>query len=182
MAPLPGFGGSSSRVDVGRRPACSSPAVAGTPSSCAGTRLTRKNSNDCSLRVGDSTPARASTKLADALALWRGLALAGTEEPFARDAAARWDELGLECMERLPLLSAGALLHAGQPDFDAYTSLAVEQLTPARTAGAPAWEGDALAMLATVAWARGEFEQALPLDNGLRAHPRRPRIARAPPR
>lgn len=37
--------------------------------------------------------------LAEALSLWRGPALAGIEEPFAREAAARWEELRVECVE-----------------------------------------------------------------------------------
>lgn len=87
----------------------------------------------------------------------------------ARGEGLHWVHAGLTAIgehrpaERLPLLSAGALFHAGQADFDACTTLAVEQLALARTTGARAWEGDALAMVATMAWARGEFEQARPL-------------------
>lgn len=50
-------------------------------------------------RLVDSAPARALPLLAEALSLWRGPALAGIEEPFAREAAARWEELRVECVE-----------------------------------------------------------------------------------
>jgi predicted ATPase len=62
--------------------------------------------------------------------------------------------------DRLPLLSAGALLHLGRAEFTEVATLAGEQLALARATGARAWEGDALALAATVAWARGEFDRA----------------------
>src|SRR3954471_5504738 len=62
--------------------------------------------------------------------------------------------------DRLPLLSAGALLHLGRAEFSEVAALAGEQLAQARATGASAWEGDALALTATVAWARGEFDRA----------------------
>jgi predicted ATPase/DNA-binding SARP family transcriptional activator/tetratricopeptide (TPR) repeat protein len=62
--------------------------------------------------------------------------------------------------DRLPLLSAGALLHLGRAEFPEVAALAGEQLVLARATGASAWEGDALALTATVAWARGEFDRA----------------------
>ncbi len=62
--------------------------------------------------------------------------------------------------DRLPLLSAGALLHLGRAEFTEVAALAGEQLALARATGARAWEGDALALTATVAWARGEFDRA----------------------
>jgi predicted ATPase/DNA-binding SARP family transcriptional activator len=62
--------------------------------------------------------------------------------------------------DRLPLLSAGALLHLGRAEFTEVGALAGEQLALARATGASAWEGDALALTATVAWARNEFDRA----------------------
>jgi hypothetical protein len=50
-------------------------------------------------RLLATSPQRASSLLAEALAEWRGPALAGVEEPFARAAAARLDELRLQCCE-----------------------------------------------------------------------------------
>jgi predicted ATPase/DNA-binding SARP family transcriptional activator len=61
---------------------------------------------------------------------------------------------------RMPLLSAGALLHLGRADFVATAHLAAEQLALARDNAHRAWEGDALAMLATIDWARGRFDRA----------------------
>jgi tetratricopeptide (TPR) repeat protein len=62
--------------------------------------------------------------------------------------------------ERLPLLSAAALLHLGRAEFEATATAATEQLDLARLTADRAWEGDALRMLATVAWARGGFDRA----------------------
>jgi predicted ATPase/DNA-binding SARP family transcriptional activator len=62
--------------------------------------------------------------------------------------------------DRLPLLSAEALLHLGRAEFTEVAASAGAQLALARAIGASAWEGDALALTATVAWARGEFDQA----------------------
>ncbi|MDT7704866.1 MAG: hypothetical protein QOG20_473 [Pseudonocardiales bacterium] len=71
------------------------------------------------------------------------------------------DAVGAEpALRRLPLLSAGALLHMGGAEFDATTELAAELLTLARSTGHRAWEGDALSMTATTAWAQGRFDQA----------------------
>jgi predicted ATPase/DNA-binding SARP family transcriptional activator len=50
-------------------------------------------------RLGATEPQRAADLLARALALWRGPALAGLENRFAREAAARWEELRAECTE-----------------------------------------------------------------------------------
>jgi tetratricopeptide (TPR) repeat protein len=61
---------------------------------------------------------------------------------------------------RIPLLSAGSLLHLGRAEFAATEELAREQIALARSELAQAWEGDALAMLATVAWARARFDRA----------------------
>ena len=57
-----------------------------------------------------TSPQQASSLLTEALAEWRGPALAGVEEPFARAAAARWDELRLQCFE----LHADAELRLGR--------------------------------------------------------------------
>ena len=62
--------------------------------------------------------------------------------------------------ERAKLLSAGALFHLGRGEFDAVEMMAAEELALARAARDRCWEGDALALLATVAWARGEFSRA----------------------
>ena len=51
-------------------------------------------------RLVAPAPGRASSLLADALALWRGPALDGVEQGFARDASGRWEELRLECLEQ----------------------------------------------------------------------------------
>ena len=61
-------------------------------------------------RLLATSPRRASSVLAEALAEWRGPALAGVEEPFARAAAARLDELRLQCFE----LHADAELRLGR--------------------------------------------------------------------
>jgi predicted ATPase len=63
-------------------------------------------------------------------------------------------------LERLPLLSAGALFHLGRGEFAAVAELTVEQLALARATTTPAWQGDVLASDATVAWARGQFDRA----------------------
>lgn len=47
----------------------------------------------------DNAPDQASRALSDALSLWQGPALAGIEQAFARDAAARLNELRLKCLE-----------------------------------------------------------------------------------
>jgi DNA-binding SARP family transcriptional activator len=57
----------------------------------------------------DESPTFASGLLAEALAQWRAPALSGVEEPFARAAAARLDELRLQCVE----LHAGVELRLG---------------------------------------------------------------------
>ncbi|MDT7611437.1 MAG: hypothetical protein QOD82_3487 [Pseudonocardiales bacterium] len=71
------------------------------------------------------------------------------------------DAVGTEpAVRRMPLLSAGALLHMGGAEFDATTELAAELLALARGTGHRAWEGDALSLTATTAWAQGRFDQA----------------------
>jgi predicted ATPase/DNA-binding SARP family transcriptional activator len=84
----------------------------------------------------------------------------------ARGEGLHWVHAGLDAIgadrphDRMPLLSAGALLHIGRSDFETTEVQAGEQLTLARKARAQAWEGNALAMLATTAWARGRFDRA----------------------
>lgn len=84
----------------------------------------------------------------------------------ARGEGLHWVHAGLDAIgpdlpeQRLPLLSAGALFHLGRADFDAVAALANEQLALAGASGAQDWAGDALAMAASVAWARGDFAQA----------------------
>lgn len=96
--------------------------------------------------------------------LWYLWDLRGTREEGLHWVHAALHAIGThQPRERLVLLSAGALLHAGRGDFAACTNLAREQLTLARAVGARDWEGDALGMVATVAWAHGEFEHARPL-------------------
>lgn len=93
--------------------------------------------------------------------LWHHWDLRGT-----RDEGLHWVHralaaVGLEHPDRrLPLLSAGALLHVGRTDLAETAGLATEQLHLARRCGERRWEGDALALLATVDWARGHFDRA----------------------
>jgi predicted ATPase/DNA-binding SARP family transcriptional activator len=83
----------------------------------------------------------------------------------ARDEGLHWIRAALAAVgpgpaQRLPLLSAGALLSLGRTDLADTERLAGEQLAAAREAGAGNWEGDALALLATVDWARGRYDRA----------------------
>ena len=52
------------------------------------------------------------------------------------------------------------MLHVGRADFAETVRLATEQLALAESGRARRWEGEALAMLATVDWARGRFDRA----------------------
>jgi predicted ATPase/DNA-binding SARP family transcriptional activator len=93
--------------------------------------------------------------------LWHLWDLRGT-----RSEGAHWVHAALRAItaegvpERLPLLSAGALFHLGRAEFAEVADLAGEQLRLARATGARRWEGDALSTAATVAWARGRFDDA----------------------
>jgi predicted ATPase/DNA-binding SARP family transcriptional activator len=84
----------------------------------------------------------------------------------ARDEGLYWVQAALEAVgpgpaaHRLPLLSAGALLSLGRAELADTERLAGEQLASARVEDSPVWEGDALALLATVDWARGRFDRA----------------------
>ena len=60
----------------------------------------------------------------------------------------------------MPLLSAGALLHVGRADLGETVRMATEQLVLSERRGARRRVGEALAMLATVDWARGRFDRA----------------------
>lgn len=62
--------------------------------------------------------------------------------------------------ERMALLSARALLHLGRGEFEDTAAAAAEQLELARAAGDRRWEGDALAMRATVAWTHGQYDRS----------------------
>jgi predicted ATPase/DNA-binding SARP family transcriptional activator len=93
--------------------------------------------------------------------LWHYWDLRGT-----RDEGLHWVHTALAAVgpdrpdQRMPLLSAGALLHVGRADLAQTVRLASEQLALAEPGRARRWEGDALAMLATVDWARGRFDRA----------------------
>jgi predicted ATPase/DNA-binding SARP family transcriptional activator len=84
----------------------------------------------------------------------------------ARDEGLHWVHTALAAVgpgrpdQRVPLLSAGALLHVGRAELVETVRLATEQLALSQPRGARRWEGDALAMLATVDWARGRFDRA----------------------
>ncbi|MBO0876002.1 MAG: winged helix-turn-helix domain-containing protein, partial [Pseudonocardia sp.] len=84
----------------------------------------------------------------------------------AREEGLRWLHAALTMVDaeradqRMPLLSAAALLHLGRAEFAATTRLATEQLSLSRAEGNRIWEGDALAMLATIDWAQGWFDRA----------------------
>ena len=84
----------------------------------------------------------------------------------ARDEGLHWVHTALAAVgpdrpeQRVPLLSAGALLHLGRADLEETVRLASEQLALSLPRGARRWAGDALAMLATVDWARGRFDRA----------------------
>jgi tetratricopeptide (TPR) repeat protein len=84
----------------------------------------------------------------------------------ARDEGLHWLQLALAVVgpdrpdRRLPLLSAAALLHVGRADLAETVRLATEQLALSRLRGDRRWEGDALALLATVDWARGHFDRS----------------------
>jgi tetratricopeptide (TPR) repeat protein len=93
--------------------------------------------------------------------LWHYWDLRGARSQGLHWVHAGLDAIGAEApMDRLPLLSAGALMHLGRSDFEATELLADEQRTLARATGARAWEGNALAMVATVAWAHGRFDRS----------------------
>jgi len=93
--------------------------------------------------------------------LWHHWDLRGT-----RDEGLHWVHAALAAVGpdrpvgRMPLLSAGTLLHLGRAEFPAAAGLASEQLAAARAVGHRGWEGDALAMLATIDWAHGRFDRA----------------------
>jgi predicted ATPase/DNA-binding SARP family transcriptional activator len=93
--------------------------------------------------------------------LWHYWDLRGLRSEGLRWVDAALDAVGPErAADRLPLLSAGALLHLGRAEFEATEKLAREQVALARATAARGWEGDALGMVATVAWARGRFDRA----------------------
>ena len=109
--------------------------------------------------AGDPAASRLGARVVGCL--WHHWDLRG-----ARAEGLRWVHTALadpavtDAPDRLPLLSAGALLHLGRAEFDATAALAGTQLDLARAAGEQGWEGDALGMAATVAWARGAYDRA----------------------
>ncbi|MEV6877842.1 BTAD domain-containing putative transcriptional regulator [Amycolatopsis sp. NPDC051128] len=84
----------------------------------------------------------------------------------ARDEGLYWIQQALTAVgpgpasQRLPLLSAASLLHLGRADLADTERLAGEQLALGRVHDEPSWTGDALALLATVDWARGRYDRA----------------------
>ena len=84
----------------------------------------------------------------------------------ARDEGLHWVHAALAAVgpdrpdQRVPLLSAGALLHVGRADLGETVRMATEQLALSQRRGARRRVGEALAMLATVDWARGRFDRA----------------------
>jgi predicted ATPase/DNA-binding SARP family transcriptional activator len=86
-----------------------------------------------------TAPDRAAPLLAAALDLWRGPAYGGIEQPFARDDAARLEELRLQCVE----LRADVALALGRPQS------AVAELQPL-VAAHPTRERAAAVLLAAL--------------------------------
>ncbi|WP_051792470.1 BTAD domain-containing putative transcriptional regulator [Amycolatopsis jejuensis] len=82
----------------------------------------------------------------------------------ARDEGLYWLRKALASVDsgtqRLPLLAAASLLHLGRADLADTERLAGEQLALGRKHDEPSWTGDALALLATVDWARGRYDRA----------------------
>ena len=93
--------------------------------------------------------------------LWHPWDLRGLRGEGLHWVGAGLQAVGADCpLERLPLLSAGALFHLGRGEFAAVAELTGERVALARATGTRGWEGDALASDATVAWARGQFDRA----------------------
>ena len=92
--------------------------------------------------------------------LWHYWDVRGSRGEGLRWLTAALATVGPERPERMTLLSAAALLHQGRAEFAATEALAAEQRRLAVRAGDHRWEGDALALRATVAWARGSFDRA----------------------
>ena len=105
--------------------------------------------------------------------LWHYWDVRGSRGEGLRWLTAALATVGPDRPERMTLLSAAALLHLGRAEFAATEALAAELRTLAVRAGDHRWEGDALALRATVAWARGSFDRAQQLLRG-----RRRRLAR----
>ncbi len=92
--------------------------------------------------------------------LWHYWDVRGSRGEGLRWLTAALATVGPERPERMALLSAAALLHLGRAEFAATEALAAEQGRLAVRAGDRRWEGDALGLRATVAWARGSFDRA----------------------
>ena len=102
--------------------------------------------------------------------LWHYWDVRGSRGEGLRWLAAALATVGPERPERMALLSAAALLHLGRAEFAATEALATEQGELAVRAGDRRWEGDALGLRATVAWARGAFDRAQQLyEDGVAA-------------
>jgi predicted ATPase/DNA-binding SARP family transcriptional activator len=93
----------------------------------------------------------------------------------SRGEGVRWLTAALEVVDaqqpqRISLLSAAGLLQLGRAEFAATEVLAREQHRLAVAAGDRRWEGDALSLTATVAWARGRYDRAQQLyEDGIAA-------------
>ncbi len=92
--------------------------------------------------------------------LWHYWDVRGSRSDGIRWLTAGLAMLGPEHAERMAFLSASALLHLGRAEFDDTDVAAREQLALARRSGDRRWEGDALAIHATVDWARSRFARA----------------------
>jgi hypothetical protein len=93
----------------------------------------------------------------------------------SRSEGVRWLTAALAVVDptrpaRMALLSAAALLRLGRAEFAAAEALAREQHGLALAAEDRRWEGDALGLIATVAWAQGRFDRAQQLyEDGIGA-------------
>ena len=92
--------------------------------------------------------------------LWHYWDVRGSRGEGLRWLTAALATVGPDRPERMTLLSAAALLHQGRAEFAATEVRAAELRRLAVRAGDHRWEGDALALRATVAWARGSFDRA----------------------
>jgi predicted ATPase len=102
--------------------------------------------------------------------LWHYWDVRGSRSEGLRWLGAALAVVGPDRPERMALLSAAALLHLGRAEFAATEVLAGEEGELAVRCGDRRWEGDALALRATVAWARGAFDRAQQLyEDGVAA-------------
>jgi len=102
--------------------------------------------------------------------LWHYWDVRGSRSEGLRWLGAALAVVGPDRPERMALLSAAALLHLGRAEFAATEVLAGEEGELAVRCGDRRWEGDALSLRATVAWARGAFDRAQQLyEDGVAA-------------